>query len=183
MSDIDTLKRLYYEEKLSQQEVAQHLGTHQATVYKVMKMAGLPPLSMKERARILDAKGVYDSYRKQVSFECDECQTRSSMPLSQWLRSKKHYCSKNCRLAVLSKERGKATIRGRQQEEKWLSQQSNIERIFRCSELPDFMRVTPTGIEFFEVKSRRFHVRNNQKETIRRLKELGFHVEVVVMPN
>jgi len=181
--NIEVLKRLYYEEKLTQRELAQRIGVHQNQVSKIMQEFKLKPRDGIERAMLLRKRGVYDALRKQVVFKCNFCGQESSMPISQWRRSKKHYCSEICRLKVLEQARGKATIIGKQQEEKWLNQQPDREHLFRCSELPDFMRVTASSIEFFEIKSHRFHVRANQKETIRRLKELGFHVEVVVMPN
>lgn len=179
--NIEEVKRLYYEEKLCQREVAEKLGVHQSQVSKIMQEFKLKPRDCVEMQMLRWKNGVYDALRKRVAFTCDCCGQEADMPLSQWKKSKKHYCSKRCRLTVLKQARGEASMIGRQKEEKWLKQQMDQHLIFRCVELPDFMKITPDGLEFYEIKSRRWHLRPRQKSVNNRLQQLGFNVKVVIM--
>ena len=180
-ANIDEVKHLYYNEKLTQREVAKRMEVRQGTVSKIMQEFRLKPRDPVEMQMLRWKNGVYDALRKQVAFNCDLCHEEATMPLSQWRRSQHHYCSEKCRLKALKEARGRATIIGKETEDRWLSEQENQETLFRSAELPDFMKVTEDGVEFYEIKTRRWRLRPNQKSVIARLRELGFKVEVVVL--
>lgn len=182
----EQLVKLYHDQKLSFRKISKMYGVSSHTVGLHFRRLNIVS---RVRAEIMAQKwrdGVFSNKHNRVKYICEWCGKEKEQHYCEYRRSEHHYCSNKCSHLALSTLIISRRKRGQENEEKWLSQQPNRERIFKSEKLPDFLEIREDGsIIFYEIKTKssiyrnRTGLTNSQIEVIKRLQKLNVRVEVV----